>query len=127
MSADYVSGKHDTPGGFFNDDSAHTGHYSLDANFCIVLGTADAVYPADPLLDNLSKEDADPDNGSAAQVVMALMEALYVRYQKIPSHERPTKFTVTKNGYLDPRTNEWVFNYSVRMRAEVDTITAINE
>lgn len=124
---------YDTPGEFFNaaPDStapATASGYSV-ANNAITFGCADHATIPSRFLTNLTGAQAQLTTGSTAQVLFALLEALYGRFRAIKqlsSTHVPTKFTMNRSGFTDEVTGELVYNYTMTCRLAPGAMVAVN-
>jgi hypothetical protein len=115
---------YDTPGEFFNI-SPTTGAYSL-ASATISIGCGDHATPANQFLTNLTAAQAHLTTGSTAQVLFALNDALYQRFNSILTADKPTKFSIRRSGATDEATNELVYTYTTTIRVAVGSLVAAN-
>jgi hypothetical protein len=118
---------YDNPGEFFNLSPTTSG-YSVAAG-SITLGTFNGSTAAHRFLPELTDAQAAPSTGSVAQVLFALNEALFQRLNAIKAlnaANAPTKFNISRSGYIDPATNEIVYTYSTTVRLSPGTLTAVN-
>ncbi len=103
---------YDTPGEFFGAG------YSLGSNK-VSLETATSA--GDPLLTQLTDTDANATTGNAQQVVIALADVCYEKFNAIASADRPTNLTITRQSSVDDttgvRTVNWIFTAKVSASA----------
>ena len=116
----------DNPTEFFNA-SPTTAGYSVAVG-SITMGTVSHATEANRFLVDLTDVQAELATGSTAQVLYALFNAICERFEDIPTADRPTKFAISKSGFIDSATGEHVitFNATIRATAAPGSLTAVN-
>jgi hypothetical protein len=107
---------YDTPGEFFGAG------YSLASNK-VSLETATSV--GNPLLTQLTDTDANATTGKTQQVVLALVESCYAKYNGIASADRPTNLTITRQSSVNDLTGQRTVNYIVTVVVDASTLTTV--
>lgn len=114
----------DTPGEFFNA-SPTTAGLSVSTG-AVTLGTVSNGTAANRFLTNLTDGQVNLTTGSTAQMVFGITDAIYQRFNSIPTADKPTKFSITRTGYTDEATGELVYNYAITCRVTLGSLTAVN-
>ena len=115
---------YDTPGEFFN--IAPTASAYAVASATISIGCGDHATADNRFFTNITAAQAHASTGSTAQVIFGMVDALYQRFNAIPSVDRPTKFSIRRSGATDETTGELVYTYTVTVRVSTGTLTAAN-
>ena len=124
---------YDNPGEFFNLDPT-TAAISLSSGAAVpagslIIGLGNHGTPANEFLTELTIDQANLSTGSVPQVLFALNEALFQRLNAIKALDAanaPTKFNISRSGYVDSNTGEIVYTYSTTVRLAPGTLTAVN-
>jgi hypothetical protein len=107
---------YDTPGEFFGAG------YSLGSN---KVSLETATSGGTPVLTQLTDTDANATTGKTQQVVLALVESCYAKYNAIASADRPTNMTITRQSAVNDLTGQRTVNYIVTVIVDASTLTTV--
>lgn len=126
---------YDTPNEFFNTAlSGVTASGYVTGTGTVTFGTASHGTTASKFLTNLTDAQAstgetNPTIGRTSQVIFAVVDAIYQRFNAIrilDAANAPTKFNITRTGYTDETTGEIVYNYAITCRVTPGSLVAVN-
>ena len=109
---------YDNPGEFFGAG------YSLLETDRIAFTTNTHADPK--ALTGITTAQAAAAGGSTAQVIYALLEAMFQKYYALTSAEKPTNFSVACSNLISASTGAITKTYTVRVVVTPDTLTATN-
>ena len=102
---------------FGTSDYTHiaNGASATTAGPCIVLKSSGATEGSN-LLSTLTDTDAADSTGDTREVVFALCEAMFTKFNALASADRPNKMTISRTTSEDSSADEFVRTYSIQLR-----------
>lgn len=67
----------------------------------------------------LTATEADGTTGDVRKIIFAICQAAYAKYMALPTTDRPTKLTITKNSTLDSVTNILTSTFTFKFLNEI--------